>query len=288
MPPRKHNHDIDGPASADQRLADAVHTAATFLFVPGDRPERFEKAAAAGADLVVLDLEDAVAAGDKETARRNVARWIAEGNDAVVRVNAPGSGLLRSDLAALHDLRCAIMVPKAEDPEQLRRIGDARGLAPLMIALIETARGVLSAPQIATLPGIRRLALGSFDLAAELGIDPTDQQALAATRGNLVLAAAAAGLAGPIDGVTAAVDDAARLTAETHQARRLGFAGKLCIHPRQVAVVADAFAPGADEIAWARKIVDAFATAGAVAAVDGEMVDKPVLDRAERILARAE
>ncbi|QKT08803.1 CoA ester lyase [Gordonia sp. X0973] len=279
-------YDIDGPALADRSLAHRVRTAATFLFVPGNRPERFEKAMGAGADLVVLDLEDAVGADEKDAARRNVERFVAAGNECVVRVNAPNSGLLRADLAALDGLRCAIMVPKSEDPEQLRRIGAARGLVPVMIALVETARGVVDAAQIARVPGIQRLALGSFDLAAELGIDPVDQQALAATRGNLVLASAAAGLSGPVDGVTAAVDDTDKIAAETTAARRLGFAGKLCIHPRQVPTVASAFAPTEAEQVWARRVLEAIAEGDGVAVLDGEMIDKPVLDRAQRILAR--
>lgn len=300
--------DIDQLAAGDQQLAARIATATTLLFVPGDRPERFEKAAAAGADLVVLDLEDAVPADRKDFAREQVCRWIASGHQCVVRVNAAGvagsdptaggssrsdSRLLRTDLDALArtmsatgDIvgRCAIMLPKSEDVGQLRRVAEAFTLAPMIIALVETARGVLNAAQLASTPGVKRLALGSFDLAAQLGVDPVDDDALAASRGALVLASAAAGLAGPIDGVTAAVDDAPRLTAHVAYARRLGFAGKLCIHPRQLPVVAAAFAPSAAERGWAQKIAAAVDLSG-VAVIDGEMVDKPVVDRARRILA---
>ncbi|MFT4086020.1 MAG: CoA ester lyase [Gordonia sp. (in: high G+C Gram-positive bacteria)] len=262
---------------------DRIREAVTFLFVPGDRPERFDKAAAAGADLVVVDLEDAVSPGNKDAAREAAARWLADGNACAIRVNSPGSGLLAADLQALEGLTCTVMVPKAESAEDMGRVVASRGESPSVIALVETARGVLQAPSIAAAPGVHRLALGSFDLAAELGVDPDDALALAATRGGLVLASAAAGLPGPIDGVTASVDDADLLTADTRQARRLGFSGKLCIHPRQVGAVTAAFAPTEAERAWAQRVVEAFSASDGAALVDGKMIDKPVLDRALRI-----
>ncbi|WP_440712432.1 HpcH/HpaI aldolase/citrate lyase family protein [Gordonia sp. FQ] len=255
--------------------------AGTLLFVPGDRPERFAKAAAAGADLVVLDLEDAVRPENKAAARENVARWAAE-HDCAVRINAAGTDWHDDDLAALAGTSAAIVVPKAEYRETLAPIGRDHAV----IALIETAVGVLAAPVLATTPGVVRLALGTFDLAAQLGVDPADTEALTATRGGVVLASAVAGLTGPIDGVTAAIDDAERLGADTAYARRLGFAGKLCIHPRQLAPVSAAFRPTEEELAWARKIVAAVDATG-VAKVDGAMVDKPVVERAQRLLARA-
>ncbi|WP_336792301.1 MULTISPECIES: HpcH/HpaI aldolase/citrate lyase family protein [Gordonia] len=252
-------------------------TASTLLFVPGDRPDRFDKAAAAGADLVVLDLEDAVSADAKDAARANVAAWAAH-RPCAVRTNSADTRWFRADLDALSAKDVTIMLPKAEDPAVLAGIGGN------VIALIETARGVLNAPAIASVPGVVRLAVGTFDLAAELGVDPTDTEALLTTRGALVLASAAAGLPGPIDGVTAAIDEPDRIIADTAYARRLGFAGKLCIHPRQLRPAAAALRPTEAQIGWARRIVEA--SSGAVAQVDGEMVDKPVVDRAHAILAR--
>jgi len=252
-------------------------TASTLLFVPGDRPDRFDKAAAAGADLVVLDLEDAVSADAKDAARANVAAWAAH-RPCAVRINSADTPWFRADLDALSAKDVTIMIPKAEDPAVLAGIGGN------VIALIETARGVLNAPAIASVPGVVRLAVGTFDLAAELGVDPTDTEALLPTRGALVLASAAAGLPGPIDGVTAAIDEPDRIIADTTYARRLGFAGKLCIHPRQLRPAAAALRPTEAQIGWARRIVEA--SSGAVAQVDGEMVDKPVVDRAHAILAR--
>lgn len=268
-------------------LAHRVRDAATLLFVPGDRPERFAKAAASGADLVVLDLEDAVASERKDAAREHVAKWVGEGHECAVRVNPAGTPWHDEDLVALVRHRCAVMLPKADDPSVVRAAAGVLGMVRSLIVLVETARGVLGAREIATVPNVRRLAFGSFDLAAELGVNPTDRDALASARGALVLASAAAGLPGPIDGVTGDLHDPDRLTDDVCYARRLGFTGKLCVHPKQVATVAVALRPSKNEVCWARSVLDA-ATAEGVASVDGQMVDKPVLDRAQRILRKAE
>ncbi|MBY4568706.1 CoA ester lyase [Gordonia sihwensis] len=270
--------------AAHHAAGDLARGAHTLLFVPGDRPERFEKAAAAGADLVVVDLEDAVPAANKEKARAEAAAWIAAGHTCAVRINAADTEHFDADVSALAGSGAAIMLPKAEDPAAAARLADTTGSA--VIALIETARGVLAAASIASAPGVVRLAIGTFDLAAQLGVDPTDTEALAASRGALVLASAAAGLTGPVDGVTGSVDDPDRVRADVAYARRLGFAGKLVIHPKQLDPTSSAFAPSADDIAWARRIIEALGTDG-VAVVDGQMVDKPVVDRARSILDRA-
>ncbi|MDR7166921.1 citrate lyase subunit beta/citryl-CoA lyase [Nocardia kruczakiae] len=274
-------HDSLGVATGSA----AVDTAATWLFVPGDRPDRFAKAQAAGADLVVLDLEDAVAPDRKDEARDYVHQWLAGGNRSAVRINAAGTHWYAEDLAMLAQHRAIVMIPKAEEPDAL--LNAAAGLdSPLFIALIETARGVLNAAALADSPEVRRLAIGTFDLAAQLGIDPSDRDALAASRSALVLASAAAGLPGPIDGVTGSIDEPELLTADVNYARRLGFTGKLCIHPRQVATAAAALRPSSDEIRWATSVVEAVSADG-VAVLNGQMVDKPVVDRAHRILLQA-
>ncbi|MET9215657.1 MULTISPECIES: HpcH/HpaI aldolase/citrate lyase family protein [unclassified Nocardia] len=287
-------------------LATRVRTAATLLFVPADRPERFAKATAANPGLVVLDLEDAVAPAAKDAARDNAVAWIAAGNACAVRVNAAGTRWHDDDLAALAPLHCAVMLPKAEIgvlPAVLATLtagragrgsgslapgsplGDVDTPAPL-IALIETAAGVVHAAAVAATAGVDRLAIGTFDLAAEIGVDPADRDALAGTRHTVVLASAAAGLPGPIDGVTGVVDDADLVHDDATYGRRLGCTGKLCIHPRQLDPVTTAFRPTAREHAWARKILDATTETSGVAVVDGTMVDKPVVDRARRILAQ--
>ncbi|MFD5179886.1 HpcH/HpaI aldolase/citrate lyase family protein [Nocardia sp. NPDC058379] len=275
-------------------LATRVRTAATLLFVPADRPERFAKATAANPGLVVLDLEDAVAPAAKDAARDNAVAWITAGNECAVRINAAGTRWHDDDLAALAPLHCAVMLPKAEIgvlPAVLATLapgsplGDVDTPAPL-IALIETAAGVVHAAAVAATDGVDRLAIGTFDLAAEIGVDPADRDALAGTRHAVVLASAAAGLPGPIDGVTGVVDDADLVHDDATYGRRLGCTGKLCIHPRQLDPVTTAFRPTEREHAWARKILDATTGTSGVAVVDGAMVDKPVVDRARRILAQ--
>lgn len=253
-------------------------TVRTVLFVPGDRPERFDKALASGADLVVVDLEDAVAPSARAAARLAVASF--GSRDGVgVRVNAVGTSDHPLDAALVRELGCPVMLAKTEAPPS--GLGDGG-----VIALVETARGILAAPTIAAAPTVARLALGHLDLAAELGVDPDARDALGVARSGLVLASAAAGLAPPIDGVTADVRDEALLRDDVSHARRLGFGGKLCIHPAQVGPVAEAFASSADEVAWARRVVAA--SNDSVTVLDGRMVDRPVVERARRILQHPE
>lgn len=265
--------------------AELARAAVTWLFVPGNRPDRFARAAAAGADVVVLDLEDAVAPDAKDAARAEVTGWLrADPRRCAVRVNA-APPLLDADLAALAAAGpTVVMLPKAEDPGAVAAVADRLPGGSCVVALVETARGVLGAAAVAAVPGVVRLAFGSFDLGAELGVDPEHGPAMASARGALVLASAAAGLPGPVDGVTGAVGDVQRLAADVAQARGLGFDGKLCIHPAQVGPVATAFAPSQEELAWAERVL-AGAGSNGVAVVDGRMVDKPVVERARRLLA---
>jgi citrate lyase subunit beta / citryl-CoA lyase len=265
-------------------LHDDLAAARTLLFVPGDRPERFAKAVASGADLVILDLEDAVAPEAKNAARASVAAALSEGGRYAVRINAVGTPWFDDDLAMVATHDCVVMVPKAEDPATLAGTAAALPDSAPLVALLETAAGVLAAPAVAASPGVSRLALGSFDLAAQLGVEPTDRTALQVARSALVLASAAAGMSSPIDGVTGAVSDDVLLVAETEHARRMGFGARLCIHPRQVPLVAQALRPSEAQQAWARAVLAASSSSG-VAVVGGEMVDKPVLDRARRLLA---
>lgn len=247
--------------------------ATTFLFVPGDRPGRFAKAVASGADVVLVDLEDAVAPADKDFARASVADWL-ESNRATVRINAPGTPWFEADAELVAARGVPVVVPKAETPGVLAGFRE-------VVALVETARGVERAGELAAVPSVTRLAFGSIDLAAELGVDPEDREPFAYARSRLVIASAAAGLPPPVDGVTTDLNDNARLESDVRHARRMGFGGKLCIHPRQVAPVRDAFAPTEAERDWARRVV---AAGGSVSVVDGRMVDRPVLARARHIL----
>ena len=253
-------------------------TARTLLFVPGDRPDRFDKAAAAGADVVILDLEDAVRAEHKAQARDAVREWL-RSNEACVRVNAAGTPWHDEDLAALRGLAAGIVLPMAAsafDATAVHRAADAP-----VLAIVETARGVLEAAAIAAAEGVVRLAFGALDLAADLGTD--DPDTFARVRTQLVLASRAARLEGPVDSVTADVTDGEVAGRDALAGKAVGMRGKLCVHPRQVAPVAAAFAPDTAELDWARRVLEAGA-GGGVAVLDGAMVDEPVLARARRIL----
>ncbi|TPQ23501.1 HpcH/HpaI aldolase/citrate lyase family protein [Streptomyces sporangiiformans] len=266
-------------------LPDRIATARSLLFVPGDRPDRFDKAVSFGADLVIVDLEDAVAAEDKDRARDHAAAWLALGNRAILRINPPGTPWAEADLGTAADHGCPVMVPKAEDPAVLADLAARTAGRCDLIPLVETALGVERAHDVCATPGTTRAAFGNVDLAAQLGVAHDDHAALAYARARLVVASAAAGISPPVDGVTTAVRDVVVLTADIAHARRLGFTGKLCVHPSQLPAVASGFAPSAEELRWARARLDA---GGSVTTVDGEMVDKPVLDRARRILALAD
>jgi len=256
-----------------------VASARTLLFVPADRSDRVAKALASPADLVVVDLEDAVAAAGKAVAR-DVAVSVAADPRVVVRVNAAGTPWHDTDLRALARVAHTLMLPKAEDAAAVVALGRSTGAA--VVALVETARGVLHAAEIAAADPVVRLAFGSMDLAAQLGVDPRDDVALAPHRATLVLASAAEGLPPPVDGVFADLSDEEGLRAETEAGRRLGYRAKLCVHPRQLDVVRRALAPTPDEVAWAREVV-AVATDG-VSALAGHMIDAPVVARAAALL----
>ncbi len=261
-------------------------TLALFLFVPADRPDRWAKAFAAGADAVILDLEDGVAASAKPGARRALR----EGRDAIdaapcpilVRVNARSSDEYLLDLDAVRDLGLAgVMLAKAETAADVEATSAATG-APV-VALIETARGLAAARLIAA--ACARIAFGSIDFAADLGT-PHTPAALASARSELVLASRLADRPAPIDGVTTSVKDPDLVRADAAHACELGFSGKLLIHPAQIAPAMDGFRPSEDDVAWAERILSARGALGA-AVVDGAMVDAPVFLRAEQILRRA-
>lgn len=267
-------------------MTETIATARSFLFVPGDRPERFAKAAASGADVVVLDLEDAVAPADKPAAREHVRAWLDRGNQAAVRVNAHGTPWYDDDLAVVGGRAVAVMVPKAGDPATLETLARSLRGGTGIVPLIETAAGVVGATAVCAATGVIRPAFGSVDLAAQLGVDHRSFDALAAARSALVLAAAASGRAAPIDGVTTTLTDDTALQSDIGRAAALGFTAKLCIHPRQVSAVNTGFSPTAEDIAWARAVVEG-AEDGSVTVHNGQMVDRPVLLRAHAILARA-
>lgn len=264
----------------------------TYLFVPGDRPERFAKALASGADAVVLDLEDAVQPAAKAGAREAVAAFVSGTRDAarlVLRINAEDTAEFAHDLALLsRQPLAAVMVPKAERVATLDAVRQACGSAALL-PLVESAQGVLASVALAGAAGVQRLVFGTLDYALDMGLEGelATTLGLDAAAAQLALASRAAGIAPPVAGVTPALDDEALLLAELARARAHGFGAKLCIHPRQVAAIHRALAPSAEELAWAQRVLAAAADAHGAVQLDGRMVDKPVIERARRIVARA-
>jgi citrate lyase subunit beta/citryl-CoA lyase len=281
------------------------------LFVPGDRLDRIDKAVATAADAVIIDLEDAVAPSHKIQARAIAGKKVAGGKDKkiLVRVNALNTEFAADDfsevIAAGLD---GIMVPKVETPGDIRQI-DAivletekkRGLEPgsvFILPLIESARGVENAFAIASEKTESQrgftLSFGAADFALDMGINITRSgQELIYPRARLAVACRAAGLAPPID-TPFMIDlkDRKALEADILRAVRLGFQGKLCIHPNQVEICNQLFSPTAEEIAQARKVIETFdrAQAEGVAAIqlNGKFLDPPVVERARRILKLAE
>jgi len=257
----------------------------SYLFVPGDRPERFAKARASGADAVIVDLEDAVAPANKGAARDAVAGALDAAHPVVLRINGADTAWFEDDARlAAHPGVSAVMLTKAAAVEAVAALRTASGGKPVL-ALVESAAGMANLAALAAAQGVARLVFGSIDFQLDLDI-ADDDLALLPFRMQLVLASRVANLPPPVDGVTTALDDAARIESEARRARSLGFGAKLCIHPRQVPIVNGAFSPGAAEVAWAQRVVEAAAASGGAAvAVDGKMVDAPVLARARRLLA---
>ena len=254
------------------------------LFVPGDRPDLFAKAAASGADAIIIDLEDAIAPQSKESARKAACRHDISSVPVILRINGAGTAWHADDLAALSaaDI-AAVMLPKAETSESIAAMSRALGRPLPVIALIESAKGLGSLVQVLTAPHIAAIAFGSLDYSVDLDCSP-DWDSLVAARSEIVLRSRLAGLPGPLDGVTTNLTDQEITEQDAARARRLGFCGKLAIHPRQIGPILTAMSPTPDEIAWAKKVLTSV-NDSALVAVDGDMVDAPVIARARRILA---
>ena len=244
----------------------------SYLFVPGNRPQRVAKACAAGADAVIVDLEDAVPPADKISARAALAAWLAPGRNVLVRINGAATEWFSDDLSLCRLPGVAgVVLPKAESIDDLAQLAAAG--APAILPLIESAQGFLHAQALAQTARVRRLLFGRMVFRLVLGFGGDDEELLF-FRSQLVVASRIAGIQPPVDGVTTALDDADLLRDDTLRARRLGFGGKLCIHPAQVAAVNRCFSPTPEEIAWAARVLAAAAAAhGAAVAVDGKMID---------------
>ena len=264
--------------------------ATTWLFVPGNRPELFDKAFASGADVVIFDVEDAVAPDDKPEARRAIARWCvastAHRSRLAIRINDPTTAWFAEDLELLRTTAvAAALLPKAESPEHIARVLRAMAADGLVIPMIESARGVANVETIASAVRVLRLAFGTLDYAVDLDLSG-DERGLAYAASRMAVASKCAGLASPIAGVTAELDDEARLAADVAFARACGFGAKLCVHPRQVEAVRRLLAPTPGEIDWATRVIAAAEVNPGVFALDGKMVDRPVLLKAHAILGR--
>ena len=262
-----------------------------FLYVPGHRPDRFDKALASGADAVILDLEDAVPIGAKDDARRDVRSYLdalAPGPVEVwVRINDGERG--RDDLAALADAArlAGVVIPKAGPDVLAARHTAAPDIA--LIPLVESATAVTQATAIAACDGVRTLAIGEVDLAADLGFgDDVPDAALWALRMHVVVACAATGRAAPLGPVIRDIEDLSGFAAIVHQLHHAGFGAVQAIHPKQVAVVNDELTPTADERAAAQRLLDAAARADGGVFVDdaGRMIDEAVLRSARRTVDR--
>ncbi len=265
-----------------------------WLFVPGHEERKVRKAFGVGADVVILDWEDGVPPEAKEAAREATRRILASARPAgrvVVRIHGAGTPEHAADLAALEGLAVdGVVLPKAEDPDAVTRLGEAVPLP--LILLVESALGLERAFELARAhPRVERLAFGALDYLLDLGVAwSPDGEALLYARSRLVVAGRAAGRAPALDGVWPRLDDPDGLARDAALARRLGFGGKLVVHPRQIPVVRRAFAPTEEEVERARRILAAWAAreagTGAIR-VDGRLVDRPVVRWAEEVLARA-
>jgi citrate lyase subunit beta/citryl-CoA lyase len=280
----------------------------SMLFVPGDRPERFAKAAASGADALILDLEDAVMPERRPFARDEIAQWLAAAARTVpvwVRINPVETPDALPDLTAVIGGRPnGIVLPKARDGADVHRVDhwlevlEARGDLPhgsigLLPLITESAGALLKAASFTGLPErVKGLTWGAEDLAADVGAlankgtDGEYELTYAMARSFCLLAAAAAGVPA-FDTVDIEIRDIAAVERRARASRRQGFVGKLAIHPAQVVPIHAAFSPTAAEIAWAERVAAAFDAAPGVGALafEGGMLDKPHLRQAERILA---
>jgi Citrate lyase beta subunit len=272
-------------------------TRRSLLFSPGDRPALLEKTATTDADVIAFDLEDAVAPSQKQAARESIREVLTDpafdpAAEVCVRVTRHDP---ESDLDALADTDVdAVMIPKVSGPEMVARharLCADRDMRPAIFALLETAGGVLCADEIAAHADTEAVLFGAEDLAADVGANPQAGDELLYARQRVVLAAGSADV-DAIDTIFRDFEDRSGLAGVAARARDLGYNGKIAIHPSQVPVINEAFTPDADQIEWARDVVAAKqrtdAAESGVFEMDGQMIDAPLVARAERILSQAE
>lgn len=286
-------------------MLDSAGAAATrsYLYVPGDRPDRLAGAASRGADALIIDLEDSVARPAKDRARETAGRWLAElpgtPGQLWIRVNADFAD---HDISVVSAAVTGVVVPKAE-PGLLaevdglltrRELDTGQGAGRLrVLPLIETAAGLLAVAMVAAAPRVARLGIGEADLTAELGLRPgPGREELAPIRLQVVIASAAAGIAPPVAPTSTDFRDLAALRSSTEALLRLGFRARTAIHPAQLPVINEVFTPSAAEVGQARRLIEALEAAerdgaGVTVDEDGAMVDVAVARSAREVLARA-
>ena len=260
----------------------------SYLFVPADRPERFSKALASGADRVIIDLEDAVSADSKDDGRAAIADADLDWSRVAVRINDATSPFHDDDIALLKTISSpAVMVPKADSADMLAAISGALGNTRQVLPQVETVKSLFALPDLLVIPGVARAFFGHLDFALDLG-SGLDQDALRHVRSQIVLQSRLAGKPAPVDSVTPDFRNPEAVTADALAARNLGFGGKLLIHPAQVEPVRRVFSPSDGDIEWARRVITAMEDSGRGAvSIDGQMIDRPVEEAAHLILKRA-
>lgn len=262
----------------------------TYLFVPGNRADRFDKALGTSAGAIIIDFEDAVSPADKNTARIAFAAWYRASTVApervLVRINEEDTPWFNEDLAVIADTGArGVVLPKTESVTHIARAACALPANGFVIALVETAKGIIAVDELAAAPRLQRIAFGTLDYALDLDLTG-DERGFTYPACRLAVASRAAGIASPIAGVTPEIGDEQRLKADLDLARACGFGAKLCIHPKQVEAIHAAMRPSEADIAWAKRVILAAETGSGAIQVDGKMVDRPVIVKAQRILAR--
>jgi citrate lyase subunit beta/citryl-CoA lyase len=269
--------------------ANGLHLPATYLFVPGNRPDRFDKAMTARAGAVIVDLEDAVSPADKAGARDSFEGWYRSAGVAperlLLRINDESTPWFDDDIAVIRRTGVrGVVLPKAESAAQIDRVGVALPDDGFVIALVETARGILAVNELAHARRLQRIAFGTLDYALDLDLTG-DERGFLYPASRIAIASRAAGIATPVAGVTADIGDESKILADLASARACGFGAKLCIHPKQVDAIRASLLPSEAEIQWARRVVAAAESGAGAVQIDGRMVDRPVIGKARRILA---
>jgi citrate lyase subunit beta/citryl-CoA lyase len=260
----------------------------TYLFVPGNRADRCDKAIASKADAVIVDLEDAVAPADKASARASFAAWYRGTQFApervLLRINDETTPWFEDDVAIIrHTGVRGVVLPKAESVAQMSCVASALPSDGFIVALVETAKGIVEIDALARAPRLQRIAFGTLDYALDLNLS-SDERGLLYPSCRIALASRAAAIASPIAGVTPDIGNESKLLADLAFALACGYGAKLCIHPKQIDAVHRALRPTEAEIAWARRVAAAVESRAGVIQLDGKMVDRPVIAKAMRIL----